>query len=454
MVAPSTCFAAGSNGSLMADHQQDGHHDLPDIGKCVNCEIGVATVQCVQCSSLRSSDPPKAICESCLATGKLMVGKVKSGEFFCLWCSSKEAEMSFDAFRTSFIRTWAIGGLPEVVLQVAPWYPVILDASTEEKAASLRAIKYVLPSRESSFAEALMSQREGQHLVNLMAVNLSHAPSTSPTELNSFTKKVLESAAQKYGVHRKYADLLLPEKGGSLAVARDHFRSVLAAKSSPLTIAMCQERLFILDEIANRYTPSPKLSQKVSPPVSCRREGLVVCLSLFRTLSREIKNSSQTPSDASAVFDSMYTSRLLKAWNRSAPLPSQQEIHGPQVVPQQQSSKPQEFSGDTPASSDPPTKRQKKQHMSSPKNRPGFKGPKSSQSNPVVPFTQPVPPNTRRTPCPNCLRTGTRVFHTLSVCHFLGNACRIPCGAKLPGGSNCEGIHWRAACPSVKSSNA
>ena len=450
MVALSPCFSVSVFCVSMADQQPDGQQDAPDVLRCVNCELNNASLHCVQCPVLRPTAAPKAVCEACLSAGNIMVGKVKAGDFVCLWCSSKEAEASFDSFRASFLRTWAIGGLPEVVLQVAPWYPVILEASLEEKAASLRAIKYVLPSREQSFAEALMSQQDGQHLVNLMAVNLSHSPSASPSELNAFTKKVLESAAQKYGVHRKYADLLLPEKGGGLAVARDHFRSVLTQKSSPLTVAMCHERLFILDEVANRYTPAPKLSKKVSPPVVCRREGLVLCLSLFRTLSREIKNASQAPSDSSAVFDAMYTSRILRAWNRPAAIaghqdvPSQQQRASPgqaKVCKEDDGSRDVPTSGNAPRGSKRPS-------------NPGLKGPsgsklpKSSQLvNPVVPFARPAPASNRQAPCPNCLRAGTKVFHSLSVCHFLGNTCRIPCGAKKSDNSVCDGVHWRAACP-------
>ena len=217
---------------------------------------------------------------------------------------------------------------------------------------------------------------------------------------------------------------------------------------------MCHERLFILDEISNRYTPSPKLSQKVSPPVSCRREGLVVCLSLFRTLSREIKNASQSPSDASAVFDSMYAFRILKAWNRPMPAAGGQDVTGQHQrpgAPLQKVQKGESVPPDPPASSNAPPRRQKRPFNPPQQVLPGNKLQRSSQMlNPVVPFARPAPASARQSPCPNCLRIGTKVFHSLSVCQFLGNSCRIPCGAKKSDNSVCDGIHWRAACPHNK----
>ena len=176
-----------------------------------------------------------------------------------------------------------------------------------------------------------------------------------------------------------------------------------------------------------------------------------MCLSLFRTLSREIKNASQSPSDSSEVFDSMYAFRILKAWNRHTPTAGSQDVTVSHQRPGPQHQKVPKGEGapqDPPASSNAPPRRQKRPFNPPQQVTPGVKLQRSSQLlNPVVPFARPAPPSTRQTPCPNCLRTGTKVFHSLSVCQFLGNACRIPCGAKKPDNSVCDGIHWRAACP-------
>ena len=118
-----------------------------------------------------------------------------------------------------------------------------------------------------------MSGMEAKHLASLMAVGPSRTPGSPATERSSFTEMVLESVAQKYGARWKYADMLLPEKGGSLAVARDHVRFVLAAEAPPVTLARCQKRLFVLGDISNRCAPAPEPSWKIPPSVFRWREG-------------------------------------------------------------------------------------------------------------------------------------------------------------------------------------
>ena len=194
------------------------------------------------------------------------------------------------------------GPTPTQLLQMLAdskaWYLVLAQATPEEKLSAHMRLKRRM---DFTTTEQELSQSLSLHdpIAAFVVDRLGNQDS------NSVGAKTLEAFVTQKVPSIKYKQLLLPEFGGSMARARQHFQEQMKSQDK-LVAALACERDFLCSFVEKQLIAPPKRAKKFElTDLETPMHGLVWLRYMFKALSQRLKKAS-----ARSESDLM----LVRAW--------------------------------------------------------------------------------------------------------------------------------------------